>query len=51
MDGTMKRTQNLRVLRPLCAELKAEFKLAPVSMLPITDEELDYVWSFHVFSF
>jgi len=36
-----------QILRPLCAELRAEFKMAAPAALPVTDDELDYVWSFH----
>lgn len=35
------------ILHSLCTELRAEFKMAPPDLLPITDDELDYVWSFH----
>ncbi|WP_186111188.1 TetR/AcrR family transcriptional regulator [Burkholderia gladioli] len=36
-----------RLLVPLCTELRHAFDLAPVDQLPVTADELDFVWSFH----
>ncbi len=36
-----------QILRPLCAELRAEFHMVPPEAEPITNDELDYVWMFH----
>jgi AcrR family transcriptional regulator len=36
-----------RFLRPLCVEVRAEFGMIGPEALPITNDELDYIWSFH----
>ena len=36
-----------RILMPLCEELRAEYRMASGLEIPITEAELDYVWSFH----
>ena len=36
-----------RFLRPFCVEVWAEFGTIGVDALPTTNDELDYVWSFH----
>jgi AcrR family transcriptional regulator len=36
-----------RILMPLCEELRAEYRMASRLEIPITEDELDYVWSFH----
>lgn len=36
-----------RFLRPLWVEVRAEFGLIGPEALPITNDELDYIWSFH----
>ncbi|MGY6126022.1 TetR/AcrR family transcriptional regulator [Paraburkholderia strydomiana] len=36
-----------RLLVPLCAELRHEFRMASTADVPLTNDELDYVWSFH----
>ena len=36
-----------RILRPLCVELRAEFRMDPPETTPITKSEVDFVWSFH----
>jgi AcrR family transcriptional regulator len=35
------------ILLPLCSELRSEFKMPSPETLPITNDELDFVWSFH----
>src|SRR5690606_3226955 len=36
-----------KILLPLCVELRAEFHMVSPETLPITNDELDYVWMFH----
>jgi len=36
-----------RILRPLCVELRNQFCLVPVSLRPISDAEVAYMWNFH----
>lgn len=36
-----------RLLRTICAELRAEFGLPPPNGSPVTDRELEFVWKLH----
>ncbi|QDQ81278.1 TetR/AcrR family transcriptional regulator [Paraburkholderia megapolitana] len=36
-----------RILMPLCEELRAEYRMVSGLEIPITEDELDFVWSFH----
>ncbi len=36
-----------RILRPLCVEIRKEFRLVPPELVPISANEVGYLWNFH----